>query len=174
MLYLRARSVGVQSSALVITSNEKIVEVFSSYRESVVRNRRDYYAREIGKVRFALAEVLAEISFMPYISKYVIETSLVLGALLIGFVQFFLQDATNAVATLAVFLAAGLVVFFAAGLVAVLLAAAGLAWDSCATCLLSASMRSINTFTSLAEGTPSLFSERATRSSKMDSSLSHC
>ena len=107
ILHIRARSLGVQSSALVINSNQKIVEVFSSYRESVVRNRRDYYAREIGKVRFALAEMSAEISFMPYISKYVIETSVILGALLLGMAQFFLQDATQAVATLAIFLAAG-------------------------------------------------------------------
>ena len=88
-------------------SNEKIVEVFSSYRESVVRNRRYYYAREIGKIRFALADVAAETAFMPYVSKYVIETAVVLGAVLIGALQFILQDATHAVATLAIFLAAG-------------------------------------------------------------------
>jgi ABC-type multidrug transport system fused ATPase/permease subunit len=37
----------------------------------------------------------------------VIETAVVLGALLIGAAQFFLQDATHAVTTLAIFLAAG-------------------------------------------------------------------
>lgn len=107
LLNVRARSLGEQSSTLVIQSSEKIVEVFSSYRESVVRNRRDFYAREIGKVRFALADMSAEISFMPYISKYVIETSVLLGALLVGVSQFILQDAKHAVATLAIFLAAG-------------------------------------------------------------------
>jgi ABC-type branched-subunit amino acid transport system ATPase component len=44
---------------------------------------------------------------MPYVSKYVIETSVVLGALLISGFQFLTQDATHAVATLSVFLAAG-------------------------------------------------------------------
>ena len=106
-MHVRARALGVKSSELNIVSNEKIVEVFSSYRESVVRNRRDYYAREIGKLRFALADTSAEINFMPYVSKYVIETAVVLGALLIGAAQFILQDATHAVATLAIFLAAG-------------------------------------------------------------------
>ena len=106
-MHVRAGALGVRSSELNIISNEKIVEVFGSYRESVVRNRRDYYAREIGKLRFALADVSAETSFMPYVSKYVIETTVVLGAVLIGFVQFILQDATHAVATLAIFLAAG-------------------------------------------------------------------
>jgi len=106
-MHIRARALGVKNSELSIMSNEKIVEVFSSYRESVVRNRRHYYAREIGKIRYALADVTAESAFMPYVSKYVIETAVVLGALLIGAAQFILQDATHAVATLAIFLAAG-------------------------------------------------------------------
>lgn len=107
LMHVRAGTLGMKSSQLNIKSNEKIVEVFSSYRESVVRNRRDYYAREIGKLRFDLADTMAEINFMPYISKYVIETTVVLGALLIGLAQFVFQDATHAVATLAIFLAAG-------------------------------------------------------------------
>ena len=107
LMHVRARMLGVKTSQLNIQSSEKIVEVFSSYRESVVRNRRDYYARSIGKMRYELADITAEINFMPFISKYVIETTVVLGALLIGAVQFLLQDATNAVATLAIFLAAG-------------------------------------------------------------------
>jgi len=106
-MHVKAKKLGVETSILNIQSNEKIVEVFSSYRESVVRNRRDYYAREIGRVRFELANANAEMGFMPYVSKYVIETSVVLGALLISAAQFVLQDSTHAVATLAVFLAAG-------------------------------------------------------------------
>ncbi len=106
-MHLKASALGAQSSKLNITSNEKIVEVLSSYRESVVRNRRDFYAREIGMIRFSLADANAEMGFMPYVSKYVIETSVVLGAILISAVQFVLQDATHAVATLAIFLAAG-------------------------------------------------------------------
>lgn len=107
LMHVRAEALGIRNSELNIASNEKIVEVFGSYRESVVRNRRDYYAREIGKLRFNLANTSAEFGFMPYIGKYVIETSVILGALLIAAGQFLLQDATHAVATLAIFLAAG-------------------------------------------------------------------
>jgi ABC-type multidrug transport system fused ATPase/permease subunit len=106
-MHLRASDLGAMNSKYSIASNEKIVEVFNSYRESVVRNRRDYYSREIGKIRFALADVSAESAFMPYVSKYVIETAVVLGALLVGAAQFIMQDAAQAVATLAIFLAAG-------------------------------------------------------------------
>ena len=107
LMHVRANRLGEENSKLSIQSDEKIVEVIASYRESVVRNRRDYYSREIGKLRLNLANTVAEQSFMPYISKYVIETSVVLSALLIGAIQFVFQDATQAVATLAVFLAAG-------------------------------------------------------------------
>ena len=44
---------------------------------------------------------------MPQLSKYIIESSVVLGTLIICAAQFLLQDAVNAVATLAVFLSAG-------------------------------------------------------------------
>ena len=106
-MHVRAGNLGIESSSLNIKSNEKIVEVFASYRESVVRNRRHYYAREIGKLRYSLANSSAEIGFLPYVSKYTIETTVVVAAVLIGAVQFALQDASQAIATLAIFLAAG-------------------------------------------------------------------
>jgi ABC-type multidrug transport system fused ATPase/permease subunit len=106
-MHLRAGNLGVENSKLNIRSDEKIVEVFTSYRESVVRNRRDYYAREMGHLRYSLASTSAELAFLPFVSKYVIETTVVVGAVLIGATQFFFQDVSQAVATLAVFLAAG-------------------------------------------------------------------
>ncbi len=106
-MHVRAGVLGLKNSQLNILSNEKIVEVIGSYREAVVRNRRDFYAREIGKLRLALANTLAETNFMPYVSKYVIETTVIFGALLVGASQFLLQDTTQAVSTVAIFLAAG-------------------------------------------------------------------
>lgn len=106
-LNVKSHKLGKLNSELSIKSNEKIVEVIESYRESVVRNRRSYYAREIGEIRFKVADVLAEMQYMPNVSKYVIEASMVIGAVAIAGVQFGLQDARHAVATLSVFLAAG-------------------------------------------------------------------
>ena len=107
LLHQRANTLGRKYADLSVKSNEKVFEVLNSYRESVVRNRRNFYAREIGKLRLEMANTDAELSFMPNISKYVIETTVVLGALIISGVQFGLRDAAHAVATLAVFLAAG-------------------------------------------------------------------
>ena len=107
LMHKRANSIGSENSNLTIKSNEKIIEVFSSYRESIVGNRRDYYARSVASARLEIANLNAEISFMPYISKYVLETTVIVGAVFIGGLQFALQDAAHAVATLAIFVAAG-------------------------------------------------------------------
>lgn len=107
LLHKRARELGLTDAKLSIASNEKIVEVLESYRESVVRNRRNYYAIEIGELRYSLADTLARISFLPNISKYVIETAVIFGTLLMCAVQFLVTDATHAIAVLAVFLTAG-------------------------------------------------------------------
>jgi ATP-binding cassette, subfamily B, bacterial PglK len=105
-MHLKARNLGMLQAEISIKSGEKVLEVIRSYRETVVRNRRDYYARVIGKQRLELANVTAEISFMPNISKYVMEIAMVIGALSICAVQFVLQDAAHAIAVLSIFLAA--------------------------------------------------------------------
>jgi len=103
----RVNVLGNESARLTIKSNEKILEVLNSYRELFVRDRRSFYSREIGETRLALANTSAELAFIPNISKYVIEITLVFGAIGICAIQFLLQDATHAISTLSVFLAAG-------------------------------------------------------------------
>jgi ABC-type multidrug transport system fused ATPase/permease subunit len=46
-------------------------------------------------------------NFLPYVNKYVIETMVVLGAVLIGGIQFAINDSSQAISTIVVFLAAG-------------------------------------------------------------------
>ncbi len=107
LLNSRAQILGEKNAILQVRSNSKILEILSSYREVVVSHRRSNYSLEISKTRYELAETIAELSFMPNISKYVIESAVVFGALAVAAVQFVLKDAANAVATLSVFLAAG-------------------------------------------------------------------
>jgi len=103
---VKAQTLGLLNSQINVIGNQKIIEVLSSYRESVVRSRRYFYAEEIKSMRYRLADVLAEIQFMPSVSKYVIESGMVIGALIIAGTQFALQDAANAVGALAIFMAA--------------------------------------------------------------------
>ena len=105
LMQVRAIRLGEAQRMISIESSERILEVLNSYREILVRNRRSYYSREIGRMRFELADVVAERSFMPNISKYVIELTVILGSLAIAAIQFALSDASHAIAVLSVFLA---------------------------------------------------------------------
>ncbi len=103
----RAKYLGTLNWKLSVEADETLSEVINSYRELKVSDRRDYYTRRISEMRQKLAGVSAEMQFLPNVSKYVIESGIVVGAVAISSLQFFLQDAKHAVATLAVFLAAG-------------------------------------------------------------------
>ena len=103
----RAVWLGNQISTLGIESSKEIVEVLTSYRESVIRNRRFYYADKIGKIRFDLANADAEIQFMPNISKYLVESAVIIGAVFIAMIQFLINDSSHAIAVLTLFMAAG-------------------------------------------------------------------
>lgn len=103
----RALEIGLQAAELSVKSNEMILEVLNSYREAIVRDRRSFYVSQIQRDRMTMANNSAEMAFMPNISKYVIESVVIFGSLIIAAIQFLTQDATRAVAVLAVFLAAG-------------------------------------------------------------------
>jgi len=106
LLQVRAIRLGEEQRILSIESSEKTLEVLNSYREIVVRNRRGFYANELGRIRYRLADVEAERNFMPNISKYVIEVTVVLGSLAIAALQCVVNDAAHAIAVLSVFTAA--------------------------------------------------------------------
>ncbi len=103
----KVRALGRKNVKLTIASSEKLLEVLSTYREAIVRNRRMHYADFISGIRYKLGDVNAENSFVPYISKYVLELTVLISALIISATQFFINDAARAVGTLTVFLAAG-------------------------------------------------------------------
>jgi ABC-type multidrug transport system fused ATPase/permease subunit len=103
----RANKLGRINSERNIKSNQLIIEALGSYREILVRNRRNFYAREIETQRFAVASNDAELAFMPIVSKYVLESAVVIGAFAIAGLQFALNDSKHAIATLTLFIAAG-------------------------------------------------------------------
>ena len=106
-LQVRARNLGANSTQLTIQNNQRVMEVLTSYRETIVRGRRQYYINEISDYRRELASITAEQAFLPNISKYALETILVVGTLSICAVQFLTRDAMHAISILTVFLAAG-------------------------------------------------------------------
>lgn len=103
----RSQLLGHRNTVLAVNSNRQIIESLTSYRETMVRNRRFYYSKLIESQRLDLSINDAKLAFMPMISKYVLESAVVLGAFLIAALQFSLNDSRNAIATLAIFMAAG-------------------------------------------------------------------
>lgn len=102
----RISYLGNSSIELIIRSNEKVLEALNSYRDIFVRNRRSFYSKEISSTRIDLANVSAELSYIPNISKYVIEITLVIGAISLCAIQFALKDSAHAIAILSIFIAA--------------------------------------------------------------------
>jgi ABC-type multidrug transport system fused ATPase/permease subunit len=105
-MHLTVRAMGQEQAEVTVVRNERITEVMHSYRELVVKNRRSYYAREVGRMQMVLADSYAGIAFLANISKYVIELTVVIGSLVIAALQFSTQTAMHAVAVLSIFLAA--------------------------------------------------------------------
>jgi ATP-binding cassette subfamily C protein len=104
----RAHHIGVESSKYAIASDEVIYEALGSYRELFVRHSLGSYVSKLRRYRNIHANYLAEQQFLPSISKYAIEIAVVVGALGISAIQFKLYDSNHAVASLAVFIAAGM------------------------------------------------------------------
>lgn len=102
----RASIIGEKGAVLAVQNNNSIIEVFEGFKEAVVRNRRGYYANRIGNERIELAELNAESTFLPQISKYVLEIAMVVSGLLISGLQFLTNDAYRAIGVMSIFLAA--------------------------------------------------------------------
>ena len=91
---------------LTIETNEKFLEAINSFRELFVRNRLSFYRSHLKDLRLKQAKSAAELAFIPNLSKYAIEITLVVGSVAICAIQFMLKDASGAVTALSVFLAA--------------------------------------------------------------------
>lgn len=103
----QAKSLGQREAEISVHTNQLLFESLNSYREIYVKGLRKSYSDRISKNRFQLSEILARITFLPSVSKYVIESSIIMGALAVSALQFLQYDAKHSIATLAVFLAAG-------------------------------------------------------------------
>ena len=106
LTHARANALGKKQMIYSIKSIEMIHEVIGSFREAVVGGRRAYYSEQIGKSQNNLTRNQAELSFLPTISKYVLEVTIVIGFLVISAVTFSSNSAARSVAVISVFLAA--------------------------------------------------------------------
>jgi len=106
LLHKRVVMLNTKSVYQTIYFNQKISEGINSFRDLFIKGGREYYVNEIRKTKMQLAGYDAEIKFIPYISKYTIEVSVILGIAVIAGIQFYLFDSNRAIAVISVFLAA--------------------------------------------------------------------
>ncbi len=84
-----------------------VSEALATYRETTVLNRRDLYIGRYERLVGRYARASATTGFIMEIPKYVLESALYLGVLLLAVVQFLTKDWSAAASTVALFLAAG-------------------------------------------------------------------
>ena len=101
-----ARNAQVMTDSSIQTLSA-VSEALETYRETTVLHRRDLYAARYEQLVGRYAVATANQSYIMEIPKYVLEATLYLAVLLMAIVQFLTKDLGAAVATVAVFLAAG-------------------------------------------------------------------
>jgi len=106
LLHKRVANLTTKSAYQNIYFNQKISEGINSFRDLFIKGGREFYVNEIRKTKMQLAGYQAELKFIPNISKYTIEISVILGIALISGIQFYLFDSNRAIAVISVFLAA--------------------------------------------------------------------
>ncbi len=102
----KAFKIGSNETLAHVASTDKIIEVLSTYRESVVRDTRESYVQDFEILRNKVSNSVAKRTFMPFVSKYVMEISITCGAFIMAGLQFALYDSKTAIAGLAIFFGA--------------------------------------------------------------------
>ena len=95
-----------KSSRLGVQYNERLLETLSVYRELLLRNDLDKVSSETQAVRSLTLRMRAQLIFLPTLSKYLFEFSLVIGGALVGLSQILFQDSNGAIASVVIFVAA--------------------------------------------------------------------
>ena len=106
LLHKRVAMLNSRSTYESIYFNQKVSEGINSFRDLFIKGGREFYVNEIRKTKMKLAGYDAEIKFIPNISKYTIEISVILGIAVVAGIQFYLFDSNRAIAVISVFLAA--------------------------------------------------------------------
>jgi ABC-type multidrug transport system fused ATPase/permease subunit len=100
------KSLSEKSVRLGVQYNERLLETLSVYRELLLRSGLDKSSSETQSVRTLTLRLRAQLIFLPTLSKYLFEFSIVIGGALVGLSQIIIQDSNGAIASVAIFVAA--------------------------------------------------------------------
>lgn len=103
----KAERLGNIYSKSSIETNEFLTNVFSTYKEFYVRNLSSYISDRVFEIKKPMIKAVAELNYLPYVSKYVFEGSILLVAFLIGSFSYFRGNLESVVVSLVMIVAAG-------------------------------------------------------------------
>jgi ABC-type multidrug transport system fused ATPase/permease subunit len=98
-------NLGDKQAEISVAIGERISEIYLSFREIFVKNRRNFYSNYISKAGFESASNGALIGLTSMMSKFVFELAFVCGSLLVAGYAFANRPINSAVGILAIFLA---------------------------------------------------------------------
>jgi ABC-type multidrug transport system fused ATPase/permease subunit len=106
--YVSRASTNIAGTLLVenIASNNLVLSVTRIFREIGTRGLLGTYASRIKNSRFRIAKLEARQAFIPFITKYIMELTLIVGGLLLTAIQFATESAAEAISGIAVFILA--------------------------------------------------------------------
>ncbi len=90
----------------IVGSERKILEISALYKELYVRNALERHLEGVRAQRINAARLNAISTFIPFSGKYWIEIAFVVGAILLGAVQFSISTGVEAITSLSVFIVA--------------------------------------------------------------------
>jgi ABC-type multidrug transport system fused ATPase/permease subunit len=100
------KSLSEKSARLGVQYNERLLETLSVYRELLLRSDLNKASNETQAVRALTLRMRAQLIFLPTLSKYLFEFSIVIGGALVGLSQILFQDSNGAIASVVIFVAA--------------------------------------------------------------------
>lgn len=107
VLSKKSKKFGRLHDSLSVTTSRLIYGSVGAARELNVHDRSGYQAKRISEIRNRSIANMANMAVLPNIGKYIMESSVIVGAVLLAGYQFVAQDAVGAISTLAIFMAAG-------------------------------------------------------------------
>ena len=102
----RAENLSLLSFRASLESSQMIINILDSFRELFLRNSLLEHIGRLEASRVEFAKFSAKAALLPYVSKYIIESAVILGVLVLTTQQILINAAAGAVGALAVFLAA--------------------------------------------------------------------
>lgn len=101
----KAVNLGLSHTLYNIQSAEILTELLGNFRATFVRNKESEYLKGIQSNRIKISGVTAELNYLPYFTKFILESGVIVVSALMGFILFMSSDKQSAVISLILILA---------------------------------------------------------------------